>query len=582
MISTFFAWLYIFLLTTGLGALLTVAAARVRPLARPSLPLYLLSLLGFAVLTAFLGIYSLVAPLDAWPHLLLIILVAAGTWRWPAPWQAAWHKIHAFPRLPLLAGILLGSFFAGLLLYWSTTVPTNDDTGFYHSQTIKWLEQYAVVPGLGNLHGRLAFNSSFLQWSAFFSLSFLTGQPLFPLNGYFFLLLLAAWLPPLLRDFPRPRPETLLTALLFVLHLDFFPSWISSPSPDIGGMLLLVLLCHLAVGFAGNKNTAGLQSEGFQTQGFVVFTVLLLSLTALTVKLSTLPIVALAPALWLSRGKPWTGKTLVTAAGLGVLMLAPWLIRNLVQTGYLIYPVPGTALWEVDWKVPLAAVTEEKNLIHSSAIRIGAPWQQVLALPFWEWFPGWFRGHSWFYQFLLLAAAASPLPMAAYLGVPGRAYPRGLQRRQQVLLWAVYYAGLLFWFTQAPSIRFGSAFLYVSALLPVYLWLQPLLKRYGTGLTLLMLALLTLQGLQLLRDPVYLLRNSPRVLAQRLWLPEAQPPPALRPVAIPGGRVWVAERVQCWYGALPCTWQVPAGLSFRGASLAEGFRIEKKARRQEK
>ncbi|MGV3642037.1 MAG: LIC_10190 family membrane protein [Adhaeribacter sp.] len=577
MISTFFAWLYIFLLTTGLGALLTVATARLRPLAGPSLPLYLLSLLGFAVLTAFLGIYSLVAPLGAWPHLLLITLVAAGTWRWPAPWQAAWHTIRTFPRHPLLAGVLLGSFFAGLLLYWTTTLPTNDDTGFYHSQTIKWLEQYAVVPGLGNLHGRLAFNSSFLQWSAFFSLSFLTGQPLFPLNGYFFLLLLAAWLPPLLRDFPRPRPAALLTGLLFVLHLDFFPSWISSPSPDIGGMLLLVGICHLAATSAGNKNTGD-----FQTGDFHIFALLLLGFTALTVKLSTLPIVALAPALWLSRGKPFTGKALAAAAALGVLMLAPWLIRNLVQTGYLIYPLPGTAIWELDWQVPLAAVTEEKNLIHSSAIRIGAPWQQVLALSFGEWFPGWFRGHSWFYQFLLVAAAASPLPMAAYLGVPGRAYPTGPQRRQQVLLWGVYYAGFLFWFTQAPSIRFGSAFLYVSALLPVYLWLLPLLKRYSTGLALLMLALVTLQGLQLLRDPVYLLRNSPGVLAQRLWLAEAQPPPALRPVAIPGGRVWVAERVQCWYGALPCTWQVPAGLSFRGASLAEGFRIEKKARPQEK
>ncbi|MGV3502462.1 MAG: LIC_10190 family membrane protein [Adhaeribacter sp.] len=573
MILTFFAWLYIFLLTSALGTLLSLAACRVWRLPLPTLPLYLLSLLGFGVLSAFLGIYSLLAPLDAVPHLGLVVLAAAGAWRWPALGQIFRHKLSSFPRLPLLALGLTGGFFVLTLLYWTTTLPTNDDTGFYHSQTIRWLEHFAVVPGLGNLHGRLAFNSAFLQWSAFFSFSFLTGQPLFPLNGYFFLLLLAAFLPPLLRDFPRCQPAFLLTALLFVLHLDFFPSWISSPTPDIAGMLLLVLLFQLAAGFDKDQSTAPFQ----------VLAIGLLSLTALTVKLSLLPILALAPALWYGSGRPWPAKALLPAGGLLVVMLAPWLLRNILQTGYFIYPLPQADIWAVDWKVPLAAVTEEKNLIHSSAIRMGEPWQQVLALSFWEWFPGWFQGHSGFYRFLLVAAAASPLPMAAYLWAAKRVYPDWPQRRRQLLCWAVYYAGFLFWFSQAPSIRFGAAFLYVSALLPLYLWLLPLLHRYKTAFALLVLAVLAWQGLQLLRDPVYLLRHQTQVLQQRLWLPEPQPRPLLRLVTIPGGQVGVpTQNVQCWYGALPCTWQVPAGLAFRGVSMAEGFRIEKKPGRQEK
>jgi hypothetical protein len=40
--------------------------------------------------------------------------------------------------------------------------PTNGDSGEYHFNTIRWINAFPIVPGLGNLHGRLAFNQSFL------------------------------------------------------------------------------------------------------------------------------------------------------------------------------------------------------------------------------------------------------------------------------------------------------------------------------------------------------------------------------------------------------------------------------------
>lgn len=38
---------------------------------------------------------------------------------------------------------------------------THYDSYLYHAQSIRWIEEYGVVPGLGNLHNRLAYNSSF-------------------------------------------------------------------------------------------------------------------------------------------------------------------------------------------------------------------------------------------------------------------------------------------------------------------------------------------------------------------------------------------------------------------------------------
>ncbi|HWR66241.1 MAG TPA: hypothetical protein VN364_08975, partial [Bellilinea sp.] len=77
--------------------------------------------------------------------------------------------------LPLLGWILIALVSISILENGSHT-PINPDTGIYHAQAIKWIESFHSVPGLGNLHTRFAFNSSWLVFNALFSLSFLKIQ----------------------------------------------------------------------------------------------------------------------------------------------------------------------------------------------------------------------------------------------------------------------------------------------------------------------------------------------------------------------------------------------------------------------
>ena len=44
--------------------------------------------------------------------------------------------------------------------------PTNTDSGGYHFNAIRWINAFPIVPGLGNLHGRLAFNQAFFPYAA--------------------------------------------------------------------------------------------------------------------------------------------------------------------------------------------------------------------------------------------------------------------------------------------------------------------------------------------------------------------------------------------------------------------------------
>ena len=92
-------------------------------------------------------------------------------------------------------GIVLGALVLLTVLEISTHTPGNPDTGLYHAQTIRWIETFPAVPGLGNLHSRLAYNSSWLTLNALFSFAFLGGQSYHPLPGLIVLVITCAQIP---------------------------------------------------------------------------------------------------------------------------------------------------------------------------------------------------------------------------------------------------------------------------------------------------------------------------------------------------------------------------------------------------
>ena len=71
-----------------------------------------------------------------------------------------------------LAAVLLSA--AALVL---TRGPMHYDTDLYHAQSIRWIEECGVAPGIGNLHNRLAYNSSFFCLQALYSFGFLERDP---------------------------------------------------------------------------------------------------------------------------------------------------------------------------------------------------------------------------------------------------------------------------------------------------------------------------------------------------------------------------------------------------------------------
>ena len=85
---------------------------------------------------------------------------------------------------------VISIFFIILInLFFSSSGIYNYDSGLYHVQTIKWIQNFPVIPGLGNFHGRFAFNSMYFPISAAFSLNN-SDTLIFPLTTITFIVFL--------------------------------------------------------------------------------------------------------------------------------------------------------------------------------------------------------------------------------------------------------------------------------------------------------------------------------------------------------------------------------------------------------
>ncbi|GAA4372903.1 LIC_10190 family membrane protein [Hymenobacter koreensis] len=560
MLTVLITWMVAAVCTTAWGAALCRWLARLSPAEPLPLPSEWLSALGLGLLIAFLQIWSLLWPVaDAARVVVTGIALLSAVWQRQAIQQWA-KQARQHLKTANLWRWALGSLLLVWVLVYASQRPMSFDVGLYTLQTLQWTEHYPVVPGLGNLHGRLAFNASWFLPTALFRVLTPVG-PAYGLGSYPFALLAVAvgraWNE---GGRHRQRSGTAWAALLLMLLLLYpFQSRLSSALTD-GPAAALAALLFL-------RYTTHWRAEASRLTVSEALATVLLAVTLVTMKLSVLPVLGLAAhALWTVRWKLVTdGRWAVPLATVAVLVL-PWLARNVVLSGYLVYPLPALDWLALDWKVPLEAARIEQRLIVNlarnvpHAVAAAAPETALAA-----WVPTWWRLSLPFQQAVFILAAGSVLPAV------GR-WRRGVPLTQTgwAVGWLVAWLGGWFWLLSAPDFRFGLLFLLVAALWP-WLAARPLLPS-GWLRSALVVALLLWVGQQM-RDPVYHLRTSPRRFATRVLWPEPVPQMLTELVPIKGGQIRVPRTgLQCYGAPLPCAPCTEANLRARGASWRNGFR----------
>lgn len=343
-------------------------------------------------------------------------------------------------------GIVMALFL--LFAYGTSRGQIHYDTGLYHAQSIRWMEEYGVVKGLGNLHCRLAYNSSSFALSALYSMAFLGGQSYHCAAGWLAFVLAAVCLrigKPLRAG--RLRTSDFARVMCVYYLVNIFDEMIS-PASDY---FMVLLAFYIVIRFLE------LLESGERT--ILPYGLLcVLGVFLMTVKLSAACILLLTvyPAVRLLREKRWgeTGAYL----GMGIVTALPFFIRNVVISGWLVYPFTQIDLFDVVWKIP-------KGLADYDAKEIqvyGRGYTDVrqFEMPIREWLPGWFRALAGSDKLLVMMAAGSVLILLLYAA--GMVLGWWKRRWALLLVQGTVTACFLFWLCTSPLIRYGCVWVYLT------------------------------------------------------------------------------------------------------------------------
>lgn len=355
----------------------------------------------------------------------------------------------------LIAGV------AGTVI-WTDIIPQHYDTYLYHAQAVHWIEEYGVVPGLGNLHFRLAYNSAFLPLQALFSFKWLLGQSLHTMNGFVVLCFLCyiAFSLKFQKTGKIEVSDLLKLGMVFYIVISCYN--ISSLSTDIWPLLLVFYICIKWI---------ELWEEGVEEPEAYAF-LCVLSVYAVTLKLSVVIFVLLSvyPAVCLIKQKNW--KSVIMHILLGVVNVIPFMIRNVILSGYLIYPYPEIDLFHFDWKMNQNVMLGDRKLIMvwGRGLRDVSEYSR----PFREWFPVWLTSiHTiWRVAFFITLVLIVP---AVFFIIKNR------KKSESViinLLIAACIAGLFYWLFSAPLPRYGLIYILLLPGLVFGLMSQVLTERF--------------------------------------------------------------------------------------------------------
>lgn len=448
MFSVILIWLYMLFTcyVTGFALIRLISGKELFRVRRETSYLYA----GIGAVTVYAQLFSIFWKVGFMANviLLLICILCIFCFR-----KEMIENLHTFRLTITPIKILIGVGLFLLFAYGSSTGIIHYDTGLYHAQSIHWIEEYGIVLGLGNLHSRLAYNSAAFALSALYSMSFMGGQSYHCCAGFLAFLLAMVCVEalnktrackPLLSDFVR---------ILGIYYLLIIFDEMVSPASDYFMVLLVFFIVIRWLELIERKE------RSYLPYGLLS----LLCVVVLTVKLSgaLILLLVLKPAIVMVQEKK--GKEIAKFLGLGIFTIAPFLIRNVILSGWLIYPFTFVDLFSFDFKIPKGMADYDAREIQVW----GRGFSDVGRYddPLIKWLPEWIHnldntnklflvmaigGTYLFLVLLIYALVKKRKDMVDYLHLTGTI---------TVCFW--------FWFLSAPLIRYGCVFLW---LLPVLVW----------------------------------------------------------------------------------------------------------------
>ena len=429
---------------------------------------------GLGAATVYAGMYSLFSGVSLGANIGMLLICLAVICIGKKDLAAFWKNQKQYVtkgKIIFLCMMLL------LFAYGASRGYMHVDSGLYHAQAIRWIEEYGVVPGLANLHCRLAYNSSAFVLTALYSMSFLGGQSLHTVAGFMALVLAVKGLD-VVKVFSRKKvlvSDFVKVAMLFYITIIY--TEMMSPASDYFAMLFLfyVVLTWVELEEKKEKNIIP----------FGMLCVLLAVNVSIKLSSAIMLLMVLKPAVILLKEKRYG--QIGIYLGMGILAVFPYLARNVILSGWLVYPFPAIDLFSFDWKIPAG-----EALYDAQEIKVYAKGMTDVLLkdaPMSQWLPSWFSALKGLEKIWVLGSLASVVA-----GVVITVW--GLVKRKKELYGLLFVqwvmiAGYLFWQIGTPLVRYGYIYILAFPFFTVGLWFVTLFEKrkksyllFGTALLL--------------------------------------------------------------------------------------------------
>lgn len=414
-------------------------------------------ILGIGILAIYAETFSLFSGVGLLANLLMLVVDIFVIVKWREVLVIRIKKLTSEKRNVWYVIIII--IFSYISMTYMFEVVTYD-TGLYHSQAVQWIEEYGVVPGLGNLHHRFAYNSAIMCLQALFSMKFLFGQQLHCVNG-FMLILFTSYAVTSMKFVKNKRiyiSDFLRVAFFVYYNMD---TSFSSLGSDL---ISLCLVIYIVI-----KYVEGIEDNISNIEYYCYLSILALIAVSFKLSVALIVLIVIYPAYMLIKDKNW--KLIIKLISLGVVLTLPFLIRNIIISGYIVYPFPKLDFFSFDWKMNKYVCLWDAKEVRS--------WGQgvcdaSLSPTFREWFEIWINRQSNANKCLLFASIIISVLLVVISIVN---YIKEKDLRKPVLSLTVL-GMLIYWFAGAPLMRYGIVFTIIPVLIFVGLLFSMLQSRF--------------------------------------------------------------------------------------------------------
>ena len=464
MISVLINWSYVFITTYIIGYFTLSRAYRFYKHER-HIGIMSSVMAGLAITTAYAGFFSIFYKVGIVANIVMILFCVLFVWLDRTHYTDILSDINGGKFIGRIFGsgstriikVIAFLIFFVAALFFTTEGNFFSDSGYYHEQSIRWIEELGTVKGSVHILKRLAYNSCYFCQCALYSMKDIFSQSLHCLSGFYGILVMGYALAGFNKSI-RTNAIRLAPFVYFILLC----SEITSPASDYP--LVFSVFYVVIRWFELRDDNEEHYSPYALLSLFVVF------LISIKLTVGCLILIVIKPAIAMIKEKRI--KEIITSIMAGIIILLPYFIRNYIICGWLIYPFTKIDIFNPDWKLPMRHVQTDADEIKVWGRGMGQIGGQVTD-GIKVWLPHW-----WEYMSVpnRMIVASAIIVLSVYLvyrvcrfisevirhGIKKTATEVVIDNIDRYIFEVALLFSLLYWFFESPLFRYGVCYIIVA------------------------------------------------------------------------------------------------------------------------